>query len=227
MLRIIILNLAVLIILGNMAQAQTGVKGKRAIIPQQAQRTKMPAGFRAEVAEFRAEREAEFRDPKKSALPPEEIPNFKGLNYFPLNAAYHVTAKFIRTPEETKFDMPTSNPNKQKRHVKYGELHFTLNGRKLVLNVYQNEALAQQEKYKDYLFLPFNDTTNGKTTYGGGRYIDLKIPTGDTVTLDFNRAYQPNCAYDHTTGRWSCPIPPRANRLPVAIQAGEKMPAKH
>jgi hypothetical protein len=181
---------------------------------------------RAEALKFQQEREAEFRDPKKSALPPEEIPNFKGLTYFPINTAYRVTARFVRTPDEAKFDMPTSNPQKQKRHVKYGELHFTLRGRKLTLNVYQNEALSQQEKYKDYLFLPFNDATNGKQTYGGGRYIDLKIPEGDTITLDFNHAYQPNCAYDHTTGRWSCPIPPRENRLKVAIRAGEKMPSR-
>jgi hypothetical protein len=187
--------------------------------------TAQQKGFRAEALKFQQEREAEFRDPKKSPLPPEEVPKFKRLNFFPINAAYRVTARFVRTADEAKFDMPTSNPQKQKRHVKYGELHFTLRGRKLVLNVYQNEALSQQEKYKDYLFLPFNDATNGQTTYGGGRYIDLKIPAGDTITLDFNRAYQPNCAYDHTTGRWSCPIPPRENRLKVAVLAGERLPA--
>jgi uncharacterized protein (DUF1684 family) len=181
---------------------------------------------RAEALKFQAQRVKDFRDPKESPLDEADIPNSKGPVFFPVGAAYRVTARFVRTPGEQKFDMPTSNPEKQKRHVKYGELHFTLRGRQLVLNVYQNEALSQQEKYKNYLFLPFTDATSGKETYGGGRYIDLQIPSGETVTLDFNQAYQPNCAYNHS-GRWSCPIPPRENRLPIAVRAGEKMPPKH
>ena len=178
-----------------------------------------------QVKAFQAQRERDMRDPDESALEPADIAKFKHLDYFPVSAAYRVRAHFVRMPDETKFDMPTSNPQKQKRHVKYGELHFKLHGRAWQLNVYQNEALLQDAKYKNYLFLPFTDETSGKETYGGGRYLDLEIPAGDTITLDFNLAYQPNCAYNHS-GRWSCPIPPRENRLPVAVRAGERLAAK-
>jgi uncharacterized protein (DUF1684 family) len=69
------------------------------------------------------------------------------------------------------------------------------------------------------LFLPFSDLTCGKESYIGGRYIDLKIPTSDTILIDFNTAYNPYCAYNH---KYSCPIVPLENDLPVAINAGVK-----
>ncbi|GAC1446502.1 MAG: hypothetical protein NVSMB56_05800 [Pyrinomonadaceae bacterium] len=120
--------------------------------------------------------------------------------------------------------MPTSN-GKSKIHLKYGEIQFVLNGQGLFLSVYQNEKLAQTEKYKDYLLIPFRDATNGTETYGGGRYIDFEIPHSDVVTIDFNRAYNPSCAYNAT--RFSCPIPPKENQLKIRIEAGEKTFKKH
>jgi uncharacterized protein (DUF1684 family) len=82
-------------------------------------------------------------------------------------------------------------------------------------------ALKKQKEYKKYLFIPFRDLTSGKESYGGGRYIDTEIPAGETLILDFNRAYNPYCAYSH---RYSCPIPPEENTLKVEIRAGEKVP---
>ena len=82
----------------------------------------------------------------------------------------------------------------------------------------------QDEEYKDYLFLPFLDDTNGEGSYGGGRYIDLRIPDSDTMIIDFNTAYNPYCAYND---RYSCPIVPRQNYLDVAIEAGVKAFKKH
>jgi len=83
------------------------------------------------------------------------------------------------------------------------------------------------EEYKNYLFLPFTDATTGVETYESGRYIDLQ--TGDIknnqVVIDFNKAYNPYCAY--VSGVYNCPIPPRENHLPVAILAGEKRFAGH
>ena len=82
------------------------------------------------------------------------------------------------------------------------------------------------EKYKDYLFIPFTDKTSGIETYGGGRYIDLVLSdiVNKTCTIDFNKAYNPYCAY---TAGYNCPIPPKENDLPVAIKAGELNFAKH
>jgi uncharacterized protein (DUF1684 family) len=104
-------------------------------------------------------------------------------------------------------------------YVKYGELHFTLSGKTHVLTVYQNLELVQKPEYKDYLFIPFMDETNGFDTYGGGRYLDFRIPADTTATLDFNMAYNPYCAY---SPHYSCPIPPAENHLQVKILAGEK-----
>jgi uncharacterized protein (DUF1684 family) len=76
-----------------------------------------------------------------------------------------------------------------------------------------------EEAYVDYLFLPFSDATNGNETYSGGRYIDLRIPTSDSVLIDFNKAYNPYCAYNP---KYSCPIVPKQNRLPIPVRAGVK-----
>jgi uncharacterized protein (DUF1684 family) len=76
------------------------------------------------------------------------------------------------------------------------------------------------EGLEDYLFLPFLDDTNGETTYGGGRYIDLRIPKGDSMEIDFNRAYNPYCVYND---KYSCPIVPRDNYIDLKVEAGLKM----
>jgi len=90
------------------------------------------------------------------------------------------------------------------------------------LHVYQSQSLLQSDQYKDYLFIPFTDLTSGNGTYEAGRYIDIKSEEirGDHVIIDFNKAYNPYCAYVKNV--YNCPIPPRENDLPVAILAGEK-----
>ena len=93
-----------------------------------------------------------------------------------------------------------------------------------VLYAYQNVVYSQKEEYKDHLFLPFTDKTNGFESYGGGRYIDLRIPATDSLLLDFNQSYNPYCAY--TTG-YNCPIPPKENALPIKIEVGILAPERH
>ncbi len=116
--------------------------------------------------------------------------------------------------------MPTYS-GKTKEHVAYAVVSFVLGGKPQQLTLYRSLNLMKLPNYRDYLFLPFKDATSGKETYGGGRYIDLR--TGDIkdgkVPLDFNRAYNPYCAYEEG---YSCPIPPATNRLSMAIEAGEK-----
>ena len=171
-----------------------------------------------QVKKFRRKRDKEFRDPKQSPLGPAEVAHFRGLSYFKVKPTYRVRARFIRTPAEKKFGMPTST-GATGIYVKYGELRFSLQGRSYKLGAYQSERLSKTEEYKNHLFIPFTDLTSGKETYGGGRYIDFAIPASGHVTLDFNLAYNPSCAY---SSRFSCPIPPRENRLSVKIKAGER-----
>jgi hypothetical protein len=101
----------------------------------------------------RIQRDKDFKDALKSPLELEDFPYFKSLSYFPNSANYRVTARFIRTPSEKKFEMPTMN-GKSKTAVKYAEVKFKLNGRDLTLSVYQLEKVSQMEKYKTISSFP-------------------------------------------------------------------------
>ncbi len=168
--------------------------------------------------EFQENLNHKYADPEESPLDEKDLKKFDGLDFFEIDAEYIVEAEFVRTPAEPPFVMKTST-DRLPVYVKYGELYFTLKGKDLKLNVYQNQELVKDPEYFDYLFLPFTDQTNGKNTYGGGRYIDLRIPQSNRVTLDFNQAYNPYCAY---SGKYSCPVPPEENDLAIEISAGIK-----
>ena len=144
----------------------------------------------------------------------------KFLHFYPVDESYRVVASFKKITDEKGFDMNTSSGIK-KKHFVYGLLTFKLHDSLVHLYVYQSAALMKQEKLKDYLFVPFGDATSGFESYGGGRYMEFYIPDikNNTVVLDFNKAYNPYCAY--TTG-FNCPIPPMENLLKVAVPAGEK-----
>jgi uncharacterized protein (DUF1684 family) len=129
-----------------------------------------------------------------------------------------VIAKFVRTKKEKPFEMKTSTDRKP-LYVKYGEVLFMIDGKELKLNVYKNIELSKKPGYKDYLFLPFSDLTSGNESYVGGKYIDLRIPKGDTIVIDFNTSYNPYCAYNH---KYSCPKVPLENDLNIEIKAGVK-----
>lgn len=174
-----------------------------------------------DLAVFREGRDKEFRNKAESPLREKDFTDFKGLSYYPVNKKFRVKAVFTRTGDEKYFQMPTSS-GISKKFVKYGVLNFDLGGRKHMLNVYQSnlETLAKFPEYADLLFIPFKDQTSGKDTYGVGRYIDIKLPKDKWVILDFNLAYNPNCAYGND--KYSCPIPPKDNALKIEIEAGEK-----
>lgn len=167
---------------------------------------------------FQKNLDREYADKKESPLTEKDRQEFKGLDYFPVDGKYFVEAKFIRTENEQPFEMKTSTARRP-MYVKYGEAVFTIDSKECRLNIYRSIDLSKTEKYRDYLFLPFLDLTSGEESYGGGRYIDLKIPEGDTIVIDFNRAYNPYCAYN---SKYSCPVTPRENTLDVAIKAGVK-----
>ena len=161
---------------------------------------------------------AEYNDTASTPIPANERAAFKGIHFFPVNLDYVVTAHFTRTPGEKPFGLQTSSTQPD-TYVKYGTVQFTLMGKDYTMGLYQSLRLAQSEATKNYLALMFKDKTNGHETYGGGRYVDLHVPSGDTLLINFNKAYQPYCAY---TEGYSCPIPPIENILPVRIEAGVK-----
>lgn len=152
--------------------------------------------------------------------------NKKGFRFYAPNPAYRFIARFEKATDSKWFNMPTSGKI-QKAFRVYGTLYFSKGDTALQLPVYQSQGLLESPKYRDNLFLPFTDLTSGDETYASGRYIDLKL--GDIqngqVVLDFNKAYNPYCAY--VTGKYNCPIPPQTNQLPVAIMAGEKIFSGH
>lgn len=176
------------------------------------------AAYHQEILDYRAELNREFKDSSESPLPDENIPNFEGLEFFPVDPGFRIAAQLIRTPESKPFEMPTST-ERMARYRRFGLAVFTHDSVTDTLEVYQNLRLQNMEEYRDYLFIPFNDLTNGFDTYGGGRYLDTRVPEGDTLVIDFNKCYNPYCAYN---SRYSCPIPPKANFLNMAIRAGVK-----
>lgn len=172
---------------------------------------------------YQRDQNAKFKDVTESPLKDKDRKMFTGLDFFKVDSSYVVTAVFKRTPNETSFKMKTTT-NRTPEYVKYGELNFTLKGKNFKLDIYQNLELINAEGFEDYLFLPFLDETNGLETYGGGRYLDARIPQGESMVLNFNEAYNPYCAYNE---KYSCPVVPRQNYLRVRVEAGVKVFKKH
>jgi uncharacterized protein len=168
--------------------------------------------------EFQDQLNRNYADSTKSPLTEADLKTFQSLDFFPINEKFIVEAQFIRTKRAKVFEMKTSTARLPK-YKKYGELHFKIDGQNYTLNVYQSIDLIKMPKYKNHLFLPFSDTTCGKESYIGGRYIDMEIQKGKTWIIDFNKAYNPYCAYNY---KYSCPIVPLENDLEVAILAGVK-----
>ncbi len=174
--------------------------------------------YHQEIEAFQTEWNDFFGDSIKSPLTKEDYPGFEELDYFPVNKEYRVEAEFIRTPDEEPFEMPTTT-DRRPVYLKYGEAKFEMKGEKVQLDLFQSQKYAKSPSYDGHLFLPFSDLTSGKESYGGGRFIDLKIPPGDTIVIDFNKAYNPYCAYNP---KYSCPIPPPQNHINLEIRAGVK-----
>ncbi|RSK49483.1 DUF1684 domain-containing protein [Hymenobacter rigui] len=171
-----------------------------------------------QVAAFQQELNTEYRDSTRTPLPRAARAAFAGLPFYPVRYAACVVARFVPDSLSAPFPMPTSTVRRP-LYRKYGVLEFVLDGQPRQLTVYQSLDLLNTTDYRDYLFVPFTDRTNGHGSYGGGRYLDLRRGQirGGQVLLDFNRAYNPYCAYQ---SGYSCPVPPPENRLAVEVQVG-------
>lgn len=167
------------------------------------------------IIQYRDHYKNEFLTDKRSPLKASDL---QYLRFYEPDINYRVKASFVATPESPAFSMPTHS-GRDKMYRQYGLLTFRLHDTLLHLHVYQRiDGTAEP---KNYLFIPFTDQTTYDETFGGGRYLDLYINdiTNNQVMIDFNKCYNPYCAFAEG---YSCPIPPRENSLNVAIKAGEK-----
>ncbi|MBP3839847.1 MAG: DUF1684 domain-containing protein [Chryseobacterium sp.] len=171
----------------------------------------------SEIKKFQKELNDGYTNKKETPLRGDNYTKFRKHPFFPIDLKYRIKAQFTKTENAVAFEIPTSSGNTQP-YREFGKATFTIDGSTYILTVYQSLNLIHTAGYEDYLFLPFRDETNGKETYGGGKYIDLRIPDGNEIIIDFNQSYQPYCAYNAYD--YSCPIVPEENFLPVRIEAG-------
>jgi len=160
------------------------------------------------VADLRREKDDYFRRAHDSPLTREERTSFTGLRYFAEDASlrYRVTLDTTAAGDEEEIEMSNGSTTRMRR---VGVVRFDVGGERGELAAFEQG---------DELFIPFRDGTSGAETYGAGRYVEAEPLGGNEYELDFNRAYNPYCAYNDS---WRCPLPPRENWLSVPIRAGE------
>jgi len=174
------------------------------------------------AAAYQAELNGKYLNPDKTILSEEDLATLKekgGLPFFPVNESYKVTADFKRYSQPEIIEFKTST-TRLVDYAAFGLATFELNGATHSLTLYRSTAANLPLEYRNSLFLPMRDQTSGEETYGGGRYMDIEIPEGDKIVIDFNKTYHPYCAY---TMGYSCPVPPAENFLETRVEAGIKM----
>jgi len=157
-----------------------------------------------------------FRDAADSPVPADKRDKILPLAYYPVDPNYAVPAVLRLSEDRPVFDMLTSSGEPRRMQL-VGTLEFTLQGETRSLGAFVPDGTEQITT----LFVPFADLTTGKETYAAGRYLDIDPTSTGYYTIDFNRAYNPYCAYSPT---FECPFPPSSNRLTAAVRAGEKAP---
>lgn len=162
-------------------------------------------------------RESRDRFMKSNSSPflPEDKAVFEGLKYFPVDPSLKIRARLILAERKLPVLITTTTGEKRK-YITIGHAEFELEGKPQRLLIYQDF----EERNGNVLSLMFADETSAYTTYGGGRYIELKKDSNKAITIDFNMAYNPFC---HFNDEYSCPIPPKENLMTVPIEAGEKL----
>jgi uncharacterized protein (DUF1684 family) len=204
-----------------------------------------PVDYVDAVEAFRGEKDHHFKHGDGSPIPTAERDAFEGLTYFPVDPARRFDGLALDPyagSEPSRFQIPTSDGRLRPAH-RAGSFHFELEGEPRSLTAYvvddphehehehdhghehehghDTEAAADDAEELPSVFVPFLDATSGQETYGAGRYLDIEPEEDGTYSLDFNLAYHPSCVYDI---RFSCPLTPAENRLPVRVEAGERLP---
>ena len=173
--------------------------------------------FISEINDYRETKKAEFLQFRDFPLSETDLDS---LDFYSPNSKFVFECEVILSQDRNTFQMPTFDGSTVV-YQKYAELKFEVKGKKHSVEAFTNPRFANVPKFRDRLFIPFKDETNGIATYGGGRYLDIdasEIIDG-MLSLDFNKAYNPYCAY---ASGFKCPIPPRSNHLKLKIKAGEK-----
>lgn len=167
-----------------------------------------------------ASRQAKLEHVAKDPTAPLKRTDIQYVHHYEPDSGYRVQATIELLLNEQPFRMPTSDGT-SKEYIRYAKARFSIDGRASELTIYRSTDLFVSPAYRNHLFLPFTDETNGGETYGAGRYIDLSMTDirDGRIAIDFNNAYNPYCAY---SGGYRCPVPPAENHLPIAIKAGEK-----
>jgi uncharacterized protein len=168
----------------------------------------------AEIETHRTEYNAFLRSGGQSPIKDAaQKKDFDGLNYFEIRPEYRINASFEKAETVQYIELELSN-NEKRRYQKKGYAVFTLRGQNQKLLVLQSMSPEDDE-----LFIPFYDETSAFITYGGGRYVHPEILPNGKIEIDFNKAYNPYCAYNH---EYVCPLPPTENKITVKVEAGEK-----
>jgi uncharacterized protein (DUF1684 family) len=170
---------------------------------------------RRQLEAFRKQKDKFLVEHEQSPLLGEDKEHFTGAHYFPIDTKYRVIATLVPEARPGVFRVQTTTGD-FKEYERVGRLEFELDGQSLSLVAFMPPS--DEPLHGNRLFVPFRDKTSGKDTYGAGRYLDLSKRPGDTYVVDFNRAYNPYCAY---SPYYSCPLPPGENNLPVEVRAGE------
>ncbi|AUV83385.1 hypothetical protein C2R22_18480 [Salinigranum rubrum] len=178
--------------------------------------TDPPADWRDAVEGERAKKERFFRDGPRSPLPPELTgEDFPGLDYYDPDPSYRYELDLYEHDDVEEVTVGTSAEG-ERTYLRWGEFRFEVDGEAVTLQAYRPADGS------DRLWVPFRDETSGEETYGAGRYLDLEPDhhrVGGRWVLDFNRAYNPTCAYNPA---YECPLVPMENWLDVRIEAGER-----
>jgi hypothetical protein len=174
------------------------------------------AEYIQQLSAARTVKDQAFREASDSPVPPDKRDKILPLSYFPIDPNYAVPAVLRLSEQRPVFDMLTSSGEPRRMQL-VGTLEFTLRGETRSLGAFVPDGTEQITS----LFVPFADQTTGKETYAAGRYLDIDPTTTGYYTIDFNRAYNPYCAYSPT---FECPFPPSSNRLTTEVRAGEKAP---
>ncbi len=173
-------------------------------------------GYADELLRERQEKDIALRKGDASPLSEGERPGFQGLNYYPVDPALRFRVMLHRYTAPRRIRLAT-NTGEIRNALRYGYFDFEIEGTTCRLQAYRMEE--DQARGGPSLFIPFRDATSGSETYAAGRYLELSENTTGIYDLDFNRAYNPYCAYRED---YSCPLPPAENTLTAAIRAGEK-----
>ncbi|TCD08330.1 DUF1684 domain-containing protein [Pedobacter frigidisoli] len=164
-------------------------------------------------------RESYKQDFIKESNSPLKADDLKHLHFYNADSTYRVLAEVEILKNEKIFKMPTY-AGTSSDYFRFAKIKFKLKDKVLIMTLYKSVSLSANPVYKDHLFLPFTDETNSVETYGGGRYIDLssKEIVDNKIEVDFNKAYNPYCAY---SDGYRCPVPPEENDLTLEIKSGE------